>query len=49
MAESKDKKKKKPSNPFSVFFGIDKDDPKRFQIGIQEYTFHRWINSGKLI
>ena len=21
----------------------DKDDPNRFQIGIQEYTFHRWI------
>ena len=26
----------------------DKDDPKRFQIGIQEYTFHRWLGSGKL-
>ena len=26
----------------------DKDDPKRFQIGIQEYTFHRWLSSGKL-
>ena len=26
----------------------DKDDPNRFQIGIQEYTFHRWIGSGKL-
>ena len=25
-----------------------KDDPNRFQIGIQEYTFHRWIKSGKL-
>ena len=25
-----------------------KDDPERFQIGIQEYTFHRWIGSGKL-
>ena len=23
-------------------------DSKRFQIGIQEYTFHRWIRSGKL-
>lgn len=22
---------------------IDKNDPNRFQIGIQEYTFHRWI------
>ena len=21
----------------------DKNDPNRFQIGIQEYTFHRWI------
>lgn len=27
---------------------IDKDDPNRFQIGIQEYTFHRWISDGKL-
>ena len=27
---------------------IDKNDPQRFQIGIQEYTFHRWIGSGKL-
>ena len=26
----------------------DKNDPNRFQIGIQEYTFHRWIGSGKL-
>jgi len=26
----------------------DKDDSGRFQIGIQEYTFHRWLNSGKL-
>ena len=26
----------------------DKDDPDRFQIGIQEYTFHRWLGSGKL-
>ena len=25
-----------------------KNDPNRFQIGIQEYTFHRWIGSGKL-
>jgi sugar phosphate isomerase/epimerase len=25
-----------------------KDDPDRFPIGIQEYTFHRWIGSGKL-
>ena len=24
-------------------FAIAKDDPKRFQIGIQEYTFHRWL------
>ena len=24
-------------------FAIAKDDPNRFQIGIQEYTFHRWI------
>lgn len=29
-------------------FALKKDDPHRFQIGIQEYTFHRWINSGKL-
>ena len=29
-------------------WAVDKDDPKRFQIGIQEYTFHRWINGGKL-
>lgn len=27
---------------------VDKDDPNRFQIGIQEYTFHRWIKEGKL-
>jgi len=27
---------------------IAKDDPNRFQVGIQEYTFHRWIGSGKL-
>ncbi|SVB52969.1 uncharacterized protein METZ01_LOCUS205823, partial [marine metagenome] len=26
----------------------DKNDPDRFQIGIQEYTFHRWLGSGKL-
>ena len=26
----------------------DKNDPNRFQIGIQEYTFNRWIGSGKL-
>ena len=26
----------------------DKNDPNRFQIGIQEYTFHRWLGSGKL-
>ncbi len=26
----------------------DKDDPNRFQIGIQEYTFHRWLNGKKL-
>ena len=26
----------------------DKNDPNRFQIGIQEYTFHRWIGAGKL-
>jgi L-ribulose-5-phosphate 3-epimerase len=25
-----------------------KDDPNRFQIGIQEYTFHRWLGEGKL-
>ena len=31
----------------SLFAG-EKDDPNRFQIGIQEYTFHRWIGSGKL-
>jgi L-ribulose-5-phosphate 3-epimerase len=24
-------------------FAAAKDDPNRFQIGIQEYTFHRWI------
>ena len=29
-------------------FSKAKDDPERFQIGIQEYTFHRWIGSGKL-
>jgi len=29
-------------------FSKSKDDPERFQIGIQEYTFHRWIGSGKL-
>ena len=29
-------------------FSKGKDDPERFQIGIQEYTFHRWIGSGKL-
>ena len=22
---------------------VAKDDPNRFQIGIQEYTFHRWL------
>ena len=27
---------------------VAKNDPNRFQIGIQEYTFHRWIGSGKL-
>ena len=26
----------------------DKNDPNRFQIGIQEYTFQRWIGEGKL-
>lgn len=26
----------------------DKDDPDRFPIGIQEYTFHRWLSDGKL-
>ncbi|MDA9858220.1 sugar phosphate isomerase/epimerase [Rubripirellula sp.] len=26
----------------------DKNDPNRFQIGIQQYTFHRWLGSGKL-
>ena len=26
----------------------DKNDPNRFQIGIQEYTFNRWKGSGKL-
>lgn len=25
-----------------------KDDADRFQIGIQEYTFHRWLSSGKI-
>lgn len=29
-------------------FAVEKDDPDRFQIGIQEYTFHRWISDGKL-
>ena len=29
-------------------FAAEKNDPNRFQIGIQEYTFHRWINEGKL-
>ncbi len=29
-------------------FSKAKDDPERFKIGIQEYTFHRWIVSGKL-
>ena len=29
-------------------FAKAKDDPNRFQIGIQEYTFHRWLGSGKL-
>jgi sugar phosphate isomerase/epimerase len=29
-------------------FAARRDDPNRFQIGIQEYTFHRWLNSGKL-
>jgi len=24
-------------------FAIARDDPNRFQVGIQEYTFHRWI------
>lgn len=27
---------------------VEKNDPDRFQIGIQEYTFHRWISEGKL-
>lgn len=27
---------------------VEKDDPNRFPIGIQEYTFHRWISDGKL-
>ena len=31
-----------------TLFAKDKNDPNRFQIGIQEYTFHRWIGSGKL-
>ena len=29
-------------------FAAGKDDPDRFQIGIQEYTFHRWLNGKKL-
>ncbi|MEM7394016.1 MAG: TIM barrel protein [Verrucomicrobiota bacterium] len=24
-------------------FALDKNDPNRFKIGIQEYTFHRWL------
>ena len=28
--------------------GGGKDDPNRFQIGIQEYTFNRWFNEAKL-
>jgi sugar phosphate isomerase/epimerase len=31
-----------------LLFAVEKDDPDRFQIGIQEYTFHRWISEGKL-
>ena len=27
---------------------LEAKESKRFQIGIQEYTFHRWIGSGKL-
>jgi len=36
--------------PFGSVFAQDGADAlrKRFQIGIQEYTFHRWIKSGKL-
>jgi len=26
----------------------DKNEPDRFPIGIQQYTFHRWLGSGKL-
>ena len=29
-------------------WGKDKNDPNRFQIGIQEYTFNRLLRSGKL-
>ena len=29
-------------------FADSKKTNDRFQIGIQEYTFHRWLNSGKL-
>ncbi|MDG2223695.1 MAG: sugar phosphate isomerase/epimerase [Rubripirellula sp.] len=29
-------------------FADNKNDPNRFQIGIQQYTFHRWLGSGKL-
>ena len=28
--------------------GVERDAPNRFQIGIQEYTFHRWLKDGKL-
>ena len=31
-----------------VLLAAAKDAPDRFQIGIQEYTFHRWISEGKL-
>ena len=39
-----------PLRPFRLLplLAKDKNDPNRFQIGIQEYTFHRWIGSGKL-
>ena len=32
----------------SKLFAQTKNSPDRFRIGIQEYTFHRWLNSGKL-
>ena len=32
----------------SALSAADEKLSDRFQIGIQEYTFHRWINSGKL-